>query len=134
MYLKRHYTEDLKTVTHVTLLRMSSSGMWNIRPDLFASAIMDGWLAAGDGKVIMKTDKGNVVFNVTATPGRYCCHCKAPLGTNEEARVHVESYHKGSKSPDSNNLSGWRHIQHYELQYVQPEQAKTFLDKLFGRK
>jgi hypothetical protein len=131
MHLKRIFGEDKKRPSHVEVLQLSKR--WNISPELVAGAARDGWLAIGDGKVVLKTDKGPLVFNMLFTPGWYCCFCNKELDNSVTGKIHVQDAHPRMVSPDKNNPSGWRRINHYELQLVEPHVARSFFDKLLGR-
>lgn len=68
--------------------------------------ILEGWGSLDRGKLILHT-KPKLVYKIVRGPGRYCCHCWAPLGNEDEARSHLAAAHPGLESPDPNNPSGW---------------------------
>lgn len=89
-----------------------------------------GWMTlALDGErasqIIIKTDKGDLVYNVLRGPGRYCCHCGDKLPdddfTNQHApgaaaKQHVADVHGDAPSPNQDEPSGYECLRYYECE------------------
>ena len=125
-----------RKVTHVNVL--SHSEKWRPSTKVIKLGQAEGWLSLVDGKITLRTgpDDSDVVYNVVAPPGSYCCHCGEPFDAvalkavgeddvsvsefvvavqkkvTELAKSHVASEHDGKKSPSSNNPSGYA-IHHF---------------------
>lgn len=116
MYLQRQY----KNGKAVCVKPLHVSKEWNVSERMIAYGVQQGFLGIAGGKLLLVTPDGqeNLEFDIVFAPGRYCCHCDASLGSEDEARAHLQSYHFDLKSPDPENPAGWRHIKHYECRLV----------------
>lgn len=86
---------------------------------LVGGAILEGWIALKGEKITLLT-KPRVVYLIKRKPGYYCCHCGDPIdGAANEARSHLFDEHKGKKSPDASNPSGYERIHYYDCVKVE---------------
>jgi hypothetical protein len=87
-------------------------------PSSLLDGMSQGWLTMADGVITVRNaDGADVQYRVVRTPGYYCCHCgeklpgdPAVIDGPEGAAVrkkHVEDSHRGKKSPDPENPSGY---------------------------
>jgi hypothetical protein len=79
--------------------------------------IFDGVASLDRGQLVLHS-KPKLTYEIVRWPGRYCCHCYAPLDNEAEAVAHLDEEHKGKKSPDPNNPSGWYVADYYECEKV----------------
>ena len=97
-----------------------------LTPRTLEMGLSEGWLSADKGKVIFHGEDGDVEYKIFRQPGYYCCHCENPLpdaGTMTEYNgkrttlglKHIAAAHSGKKSPDPNNVSGYRKDNFYDL-------------------
>lgn len=122
MLLQRKYYHDpdgIKSpvVNGVVIKRLSVNGAQNFSPKLVRTGKSERWLSMSAGKIIVHDQSGDMVFNITREPGRYCCHCGARLSDDSNgaaARAHVEEVHGGEVSPDPLNPAGYEMITYYE--------------------
>jgi len=86
-------------------------------------AMAEGWLAITRDRIVISSEDGPVAYDIERRPGRYCCHCGEKLADDDHtnpaspgalARQHVEAEHKGKKSPDPENRSGYCCIRYYD--------------------
>jgi len=119
MWLKRMYRNVVAdangkrtgVLDHVKLLR---AGPRQKFPTRFVQDGIDaGWIALSAGKIALHT-KPPASYTILRGPGYYCSHCKVKLGDQAEARLHVNTEHKGQKSPDTSNPSGYEKTNFYD--------------------
>ena len=79
--------------------------------------ILDGVASLDRGKLVLHS-KPKLTYAIVRWPGRYCCHCYAPLDNENEARAHLEDEHDGAESPDPSNPAGWYVADYYECKKV----------------
>lgn len=113
MFLKRHYDpESLKNgapkVTHVDVRTTPETQKFT--PRIVEKGRAEGWMTITEhGEFVIRTGEGedDVVYAIIAPPGRYCCHCGAPLSSERQAKAHVADKHGGEDSPSAENPSGY---------------------------
>ncbi len=108
----------------------------NFSPSLIEGAIAEGWVAMGDGQIVLRTEPP-ASYRIVRVPGYYCCHCQKKLEDGPSGKTHVEAVHAGQTSPDPGNPSGYRRDNFYACERVEgPTTEKVsggFFTKLFGR-
>lgn len=133
MYLRDYFTtNDLnqKVLSGVRLERLAGGRRHHFGPAQIAKYESKGLITKTDTTITMHTVDGDMLFNIDHPPGRYCCHCGESL-QNEQwedggafiaqgdsrlgagARAHVAAKHKGKKSPDPSNPSGYKMKNYY---------------------
>lgn len=92
----------------VRIRRLPSNGIQQIPTRTFEAGRAAGWLEydPGAGRAVLHGVDGDVFFDVTHIPGRYCCHCGEKLEDDDHApvpgtaaREHVAAKHIGVPSP-----------------------------------
>lgn len=92
---------------YVALAHTGTHAEQNFSEGLVGAGIREGWISFGKGKLTLDVHPEPLVYTVKRTPGLYCCHCQARLGSQIEARLHVATEHEGIESPDPQNPSGY---------------------------
>ncbi len=115
--------------------RIPANGRQHLSPAFVDLGKQVGWLsidhnqADGEppagGTITIKAENGNFVFRILRGPGRWCCHCGIKLPDDDSsaaagalAREHVAEHHKGEKSPDPDNPSGYICPRYYDTELV----------------
>ncbi len=108
MLLKRVYEGEgkQKKLSHVKVLRKSEVQKFSTK--FVEQQAKEGIISLGGGNITLKTDDGDLVYKIVASPGYYCCHCNEQVGDGKDGERHIEEKHKGKESPDPNNTSGYR--------------------------
>lgn len=115
MQLKRIYDKtdpENPKVTGVKVLR--AGALQRFSPDLIASAVEQGWMTLGAGKMVLTGENETIVYRILRTPGVYCSHCGFKADDSASAKVHVAALHADDLSPDPENPSGYAVIHFYE--------------------
>ena len=121
MQLKRVYKTDADGVVitplildYVKLLR--SGPKQKFSTGLVKAAVAEGWMTLTKGRIVLHT-KPEVSYKIVRIPGRYCCFSGDKLpddATGAAAQAHIASNHKGKKSPDKQNPSGYCMLNAYD--------------------
>lgn len=96
------------SVKHTGVSREQNFGM-----KMVSRAINEGWMSVSKGRLTIHAKEGALHYEIKRTSGYYCCHCGERLAAGE-GLAHIEAKHKGVKSPDANNPSGYRMVDGYE--------------------
>jgi len=114
MYLKRLYDKSsgIPVVSGVRVLR--SGSRQHFSPRLLKTATAEGWLSFDENRVVITSPDGNLIYTVLRQPGVYCCHCESKFENGTDAKLHKESEHINTPSPDINNPDGYRHDNYYD--------------------
>ncbi len=101
MYLKKIYIEGsvaagAPRVDYIKVLR--SNPRWHVSPTLVERSMAEGWLSVDEGKMVLKTGKGesDLVYMIERPPGLFCCECDHALDDQHRARRHVLTEHLGA--------------------------------------
>lgn len=85
-------------------------------PKTVQAGLVEGWLSIGDGRIVVRTTKGDVAYRIAHGPGRaVCCKCGDTLDMEGQATsaglVERRLAHVGAcdgKGEDPNNPAGYR--------------------------
>lgn len=120
MLMKRLYDQNARGKKRISGVRLVHSGTspeqkWTTKKvDMLESL---GLMSVGPGRLTLHAEHGDVNYEVSKQPGRWCCHCGQKLIDDADgaaARAHVKAEHDGKKSPDKENPSGYRMSHSYE--------------------
>lgn len=75
--------------------------------------LANGLMSLSQGELILHS-RPELVYELTRTPGHYCCFCDASLGGEAEAKAHIAEEHGDKNSPDPENPSGYFVANYYE--------------------
>jgi hypothetical protein len=117
MLLKRVYDHSGKQpkLDHVKVLRANDKQHFSTR--FVEKSTADGLMSLREGKIILHT-RPELTYRIVRQPGYYCCHCHQAVDDGASARLHLESQHKGKKSPDPGNPAGYRRDNFYACERV----------------
>jgi hypothetical protein len=106
--LKRLYDHSGKEpkVSGVNILRHGKTQKFS--PRLVQGGLSEGWLEITGDTITINGKNKKLVYRIDTNPGYYCCFCNASVGDSSGATVHLSKEHKGKKSPDKSNPSGYR--------------------------
>lgn len=114
LVLKRLY--DAKgAVTGVEVKYAKAVGSeQHFSPRLIEGGIAEGWLSTDyTKKLTIDGENKELVYEILRRPGTYCCHCDKSVDDSPAGAAHVAAAHKGKKSPDPSNPSGFRRDNFY---------------------
>jgi len=105
---------DLVRRPPVFAIKILSAGpRQNFSENIIQLGMVEGWLTAGQGKIILHDADGqNHAYRIERLPGHYCCYCGMSLDGGGRKK-HVKADHRNEKSPDPNNPSGYRRDNFY---------------------
>lgn len=126
MFLKRifDHKSGKPVLTHVKVITAPEIQKFSTK--FVEQQTTAGILSIGDGKITIKTEEKlpDLSYDIIRGPGLYCCHCDAPQGDSTTAAAHVAREHAGIKSPDQNNLAGYRKDNFYLTKKINAEKPK----------
>lgn len=111
MKIKRNFKDG--RCTHVDILHTGYSQEQNFSTRLVTNALSEGWMSMQNGEIILKASPEDLVYKILRGPGYYCCFDHMKFDDAVSAKNHVDTQHKGEKSPDPNNPHGYEKINHY---------------------
>ena len=131
MYLKRLYDKsDPKNprINGVRVLSLGATPDQHFSPELVLSAIADGWMTMADGKITLKAEDGDVVYNIRRVPGYYCCHDGATIvdagirlaDGRTVGQKYVADHFPDAASPDPGNPAGYERIHYFDCVEANP--------------
>jgi len=117
MRIQRLTKRDKAGFVTVRCIRILQGGIrQNFAPDFLAAAMKEGWCRIDSGRVLFKGEGQTVyAYSIMRGPGTYCAHCNMRL-QHDEVGLHLAT-HEGA-TPNAENPSGYRVINHYECMRV----------------
>jgi hypothetical protein len=139
-------------IDHFEIRHTGNHEAQNFSEGLVEAGRREGFLTFAQGKITLKCKPEDLNYKILRGPGYYCCHCGKQLqdanffiknASGEQTKTtrgmqHVETVHKGAKSPDLGNPAGYRRVSGYECELDAAQHRRfsfaEYRKKRMGRK